>query len=101
MGICQNAMARAIGVSPRAFNEIVLRQRSITPPTSIMSIRFGAFFGQSEDFWHRIPSRVRLPQAGWAQEQTDSRGSTCCRAMVTVHSSREFRVAACWGWVKQ
>lgn len=51
MGISQNAMARAIGVAPRAINEIVLGKRSITPP---MSIRFGAFFGQSKDFWHGI-----------------------------------------------
>ncbi len=51
MGISQNAMARAIGVPPRAINEIVLGCRSITPA---MSIRFGAFFGQSENFWHGI-----------------------------------------------
>lgn len=40
MGISQNAMARAVGVPPRAINEIVLGKRSITPA---MSIRFGAF----------------------------------------------------------
>jgi len=51
MGISQNAMARAIGVPPRAVNEIVLGRRSITPA---MSIRFGAFFGQSEGFWHGL-----------------------------------------------
>ncbi len=58
MGISQNAMARAIGVAPsaywriaRAINEIVLGRRAITP---IMSIRFGAFFGQSEGFWHGL-----------------------------------------------
>ena len=51
MGISQNAMARAIGVSPRAINEIVHGRRSITPA---MSIRFGAFFGQSDKFWHGI-----------------------------------------------
>lgn len=51
MGISQNAMARAIGVSPRAINEIVLGRRSITPS---MSIRFGAFFDQSEGFWHGL-----------------------------------------------
>ena len=51
MGISQNAMARAIGVAPRAINEIVLGRRSITPATSI---RFGAFFGQSDAFWHGI-----------------------------------------------
>ena len=51
MGISQNAMARAIGVSPRAINEIVHARRSVTPA---MSIRFGAFFGQSDEFWHGI-----------------------------------------------
>ena len=51
MGISQNAMARAIGVAPRAINEIIHARRSITPA---MSIRFGTFFGQSEDFWHGI-----------------------------------------------
>lgn len=51
MGISQNAMARAIGVAPRAINEIVLGRRSITP---VMSIRFGAFFGQSDQFWHGV-----------------------------------------------
>ncbi len=51
LGISQNAMARAVGVPPRAINEIVLGKRAITPP---MSIRFGAFFGQSETFWHGI-----------------------------------------------
>lgn len=51
MGISQNAMARAIGVPPRAVNEIVLGKRSITPA---MSIRFGAFFGQSDEFWHGL-----------------------------------------------
>lgn len=51
MGISQNAMARAIAVPPRAINEIVLGKRTITPA---MSIRFGAFFGQSDAFWHGI-----------------------------------------------
>ena len=51
MGISQNAMACAIGVSPRAVNEIVHGRRSITPA---MSIRFGAFFGQSDEFWHGL-----------------------------------------------
>jgi addiction module HigA family antidote len=51
MGISQNAMARAIGVPPRAINEIILGKRAITPA---MSIRFGVFFGQSEAFWHGL-----------------------------------------------
>lgn len=51
MAISQNAMARAIGVSPRAINEIVLGKRAVTPA---MSIRFGTFFGQTEGFWHGL-----------------------------------------------
>ena len=51
MGIAQSAMSRAIGVAPRAINEIVHGRRSITPA---MSIRFGAFFDQSDQFWHDI-----------------------------------------------
>ena len=59
MGISQNAMARAIGVAPRAINEIVHGRRSITPA---MSIRFGAFFDQSDAFWHRIQSECDFRQ---------------------------------------
>ena len=51
MGISQNAMSRAIGVAPRAINEIVHGRRSITPA---MSIRFGALFGQADQFWHGL-----------------------------------------------
>lgn len=51
MKVSQNAMARAIGVAPRAINEIVHNRRSITPA---LSIRFGAFFGQSDEFWHGL-----------------------------------------------
>lgn len=51
MSISQNAMARAIGVAPRAINEIVLGKRSITIE---MSVRFGEFFEQSPNFWHGL-----------------------------------------------
>jgi addiction module HigA family antidote len=51
MGLSQNALARALGVPPRAVNAIVLGKRAITPP---MSIRLGAFFGQSDAFWHGL-----------------------------------------------
>lgn len=51
MGISQNAMARALGVPPRAINEIVLGKRTIAPT---MSIRFGVFFDQSPEFWHGL-----------------------------------------------
>ncbi len=53
MGISKSAMARSIRVAPRTLNEIVLGKRAITPA---MSIRFGAFFGQSDEFWCGIQS---------------------------------------------
>ncbi len=66
MGISQNAMARAIGVAPRAVNEIVLGKRSITPA---MSLRFGKFFGQSEDFWHGIQVECDFRALGKQREK--------------------------------
>lgn len=51
MRISQTDMASAIGVSPRVIDEIVRARRAITPA---MSIRFGAFFGQSDEFWHGL-----------------------------------------------
>lgn len=70
MGISQKGMARAIGVSPRAINEIVHSRRSTTPA---MSVRFGAFFGQSDEFWHGLPGGVRLPQDSGGKARTGVR----------------------------
>ena len=69
MGISQNAMARAIGVAPRTINGIVHAKRSITPT---MSIRFGAFFGQSDEFWHGIQVECDFRKlAGEREKLTD------------------------------
>jgi addiction module HigA family antidote len=59
MGISQNALARAIGVSPRSINEIVLARRSISPE---MSIKLGAFFRQTPQFWFNIQSTCEFRQ---------------------------------------
>jgi addiction module HigA family antidote len=60
LGISQNAFARAIGVSPRSINEIVLGRRAITPD---MSIRFGRAFRQSPRFWLNIQTECDFRQA--------------------------------------
>ena len=52
-GISQNALSRALGVSPRAINEIVLGRRSFTPK---MSMKLGRFFEQTSEFWFRVQS---------------------------------------------
>ena len=51
LGLGQVEAARRLGISLNRLNEIVLGKRAITPS---MSIRFGAFFGQSDTFWHCI-----------------------------------------------
>ncbi len=47
MRISQNSLARALGISPRSINEIVLGRRSITPE---MSLKLGKFFKQTAQF---------------------------------------------------
>jgi addiction module HigA family antidote len=50
-GISQNALARAIGISPRSINEIVLGRSSIRPEKSL---KLGKFFKQSAQFWFNM-----------------------------------------------
>jgi addiction module HigA family antidote len=47
-GISQNALARAIFVSPRRINEIVNGQRAMTADTDL---RLARFFGMSEGYF--------------------------------------------------
>ena len=51
MGISLDTMAGAIGIAPQAIDEIVRGKRAITPE---ISVQFGAFFGQSDEFWHGL-----------------------------------------------
>lgn len=55
--LSQNGLARSLGVSPRAINEIVHGKRSVTAE---MSIRLGAFFRQSPRFWLNIQTECDL-----------------------------------------
>jgi addiction module HigA family antidote len=48
MGLSQNALARAIHVSPRRINEIVLGKRAVTADTDL---RLARYLGLSEGFW--------------------------------------------------
>jgi antitoxin HigA-1 len=57
MGISQNALARALGISPRSINEIVLGRRNITPE---VSFKLGNFFKQSARFWFNIQTTCDL-----------------------------------------
>jgi addiction module HigA family antidote len=48
MGLSQNQLARAIRVSPRRINEIVLGKRAVTADTDL---RLARYFSVSEGFW--------------------------------------------------
>ena len=59
LGLSQNALCRALGVSPRAINEIVHGKRRVTVA---MSIRLGTYFKQSAQFWINIQTECDLRQ---------------------------------------
>ena len=67
--LSQNALARAIGVTPRSVNEIVLGRRSITAP---MSIRLGAYFKQSPRFWLNLQMECDIRKALRDEKQLTS-----------------------------
>jgi addiction module HigA family antidote len=48
MGLSQNGLARAIHVSPRRINEMVLGKRSISADTDL---RLARYFGVSDGFF--------------------------------------------------
>ena len=48
LGLTQNALARALGVSPRRINQIVNEQRAVTADTAV---RLARFFDMSPEFW--------------------------------------------------
>ena len=53
MALSQNALARAVGVSPRRINEIVLGKRVVTADTDL---RLARYFGLSEGFFLGLQS---------------------------------------------
>ncbi|MDE2487112.1 MAG: HigA family addiction module antidote protein [Alphaproteobacteria bacterium] len=50
-GLSQNALASAIGVSPRRINEIVLGKRAVTADTDL---RLARYWRLSDGFWLRL-----------------------------------------------
>lgn len=60
LGISQNQLSRAIGVSPRRINEIVLGRRAITADTAL---RLSRYFGISSEFWMGLQADYELEEA--------------------------------------
>lgn len=57
MVLSQTALARAVGVSPRRINEIVLGKRAVTADTDL---RMARYFGLSEGFFLRLQTDYDL-----------------------------------------
>ena len=83
MGISQNALSRAIGVSPRRVNEIVLGKRAVTAGTAI---RLSLAFGTTEAFWMGLQADYDLEEARAALEHMDIH-----RVAAEQHWPRQFR----------
>ena len=58
--LSQNALAKALHVTPRRINEIVNEKRSITPDTAL---RLAKFFGNSAEFWMNLQNKFDLEVA--------------------------------------
>jgi addiction module HigA family antidote len=59
-GLSQNALAKALHVTPRRINEIVNQKRAITADTAL---RLAKFFGNSAEFWMGLQNRYDLETA--------------------------------------
>lgn len=57
LGMSQTALAKAIGVSPRRINEIVLGKRAVTANTDL---RLARYFGVSEGFFLGLQMEFEL-----------------------------------------
>jgi len=58
--LSQNALAKALHVTPRRINEIVNKKRAITADTAL---RLAKFFGNSAEFWMNLQNRYDLEMA--------------------------------------
>jgi addiction module HigA family antidote len=59
-GLCQNQLARAIGISPNRIAEIVNNRRRITADTAL---RLGLYFGNSPEYWLNLQTHYDLKMA--------------------------------------
>jgi antitoxin HigA-1 len=58
--LSQNALAKAIGISPNRIAEIVHSRRRITADTAV---RLGLYLGNSPEFWMNLQTQYDLKMA--------------------------------------
>ena len=56
-GLSQNALAKAVGISPNRIAEIVNNRRRITADTAL---RLGLYFANSPEYWLNLQTRYDL-----------------------------------------
>ena len=69
-GLSQNALAKAIGISPNRIAEIVHNRRRITADTAV---RLGLYFGNSPEFWLNLQQMHDLSKARLTLKKTIER----------------------------
>jgi addiction module HigA family antidote len=77
LGLSQNELAHAIGVSPNRIAEIVNNRRRITADTAV---RLSLFFGNSPEFWMNLQSWYDLKVASRELSPTERRKILAARA---------------------
>jgi addiction module HigA family antidote len=76
-GLSQNALARAVGISPNRIAEIVNGRRRITADTAL---RLGLYFGNSAEFWMNLQAHYDLKIARREIAPEDVERITAARA---------------------
>ena len=76
-GPSQNALAKAIGISPNRIAEIVNNRRRITADTAL---RLGLYFGNSPEFWMNLQTHYDLKTARRNFDPADAKRIKASRA---------------------
>lgn len=80
LSISQNALARALGITPKTISDVVLRKRGVSPETSL---RLGKFFGQSFRFWLNLQTEYDF-RCALRREKMVTKGVTALKDLVAA-----------------
>jgi antitoxin HigA-1 len=83
MGLTQAALAEAMGVQGKHFNELCNDRRTVTAATALILARV---FGNSPEFWLTVQRRSDLWEAmnSRCERQRIEREATRCRGVISV-----------------
>ena len=84
LNISQNALGKALGVSPRRINEIVHGRRAITADTAM---RLSRYFGTTAQFWLNLQSEYELDCIVYAERTQGKHSFDFIKALKPVVAS--------------